>query len=341
MPRDLLREIQSGATSPVPDPEVPNSQRSIDPPPLPDRPDSGSDEATPRSSTATMTNRDSLAGRPERGSSTGTLMEEVGTLKKVKEKGEDIVAAMDRIVTEGEGIEAWIARTNDMVEEARRLGCSFAGLDDPHHRVTPLLTEIDEDLFSLRMRLRNLGSEIDVAILKRPEIDRLVKAKRAMLARRLVEVAKGYRGVQEGMRKRVEGLEQKVFNIANATPKSDTHSASTTSNVFSTTMLCEAVSPRPSRYGYETMKDLTRPALVTARTRLDKSLETNDQIRVIEKSIDELVGLFDDMRDLIEAQDHTFVAIECTVSSADSIVEKGCKEIEKAIVITKRIKKCQ
>jgi t-SNARE complex subunit (syntaxin) len=65
----------------------------------------------------------------------------------------------------------------------------------------------------------------------------------------------------------------------------------------------------------------------------------HEDIKSIERSIDELVQLFQDMSLLLDTQQDFVNTIEVQADNAASYVEEGNKEVEKAIVYRKKARR--
>jgi hypothetical protein len=76
-----------------------------------------------------------------------------------------------------------------------------------------------------------------------------------------------------------------------------------------------------------------------AQRALAEAKVRHEDIKSIERSIDELVQLFQDMSLLLDTQQDFVNTIEVQADSAASYVEEGNKEVEKAIVYRKKARR--
>ncbi|KAJ3193258.1 hypothetical protein HK101_005157, partial [Irineochytrium annulatum] len=152
--------------------------------------------------------------------------------------------------------------------------------------------------------------------------------KKFQLAKRCMALAERWRALREGQRRRWEKDGNIASPLANA---SDERRNSGTSHVFADEM-------RSMTMGGTSM-EARRSELASTRKAVEESTVRDEELARIEKSIGDLVALFADMRDLIEAQDNTIVTIETTLEDADVELEKGVGEMDKAIIIRKRTRR--
>ncbi|KAJ3202837.1 hypothetical protein HDU67_000255 [Dinochytrium kinnereticum] len=239
--------------------------------------------------------------------------------------------AVDRVLRDSEMIETRVNRIVSLIDELEVLAGFVGGtLSDPAMQVTPLTETVDANFAVVRGGLRGLGG----GVWKGEAVERVVRLKRAQLARRVVEVGERYRRVQEVLRGKLGGVWDRYVGVANASTTSDTHITSDTSNIFANEMLGTHIHTHSfARANRLPPATTTTQELVRVTSKKAMLEKRGNEIKKIEASIKELVGMFADMRDMIEAQDQTFATIETSVTEAQEEMEKGMKELDKAIVL--------
>ncbi|KAJ3116292.1 hypothetical protein HDU96_009948 [Phlyctochytrium bullatum] len=271
--------------------------------------------------------------------------------------------ALDMVVAECDCIVIRLARIDSLVTElshhAHNLATGGAaggpgagageGAEDPMAHLTPLTEAIDANFHLVRSALRGLGEAVPEGLRRRENVKRVVRLKRGLMARRVVEVAERYRAVQGEVRKRLGGVVERYMGIANTKGGflTATDSDANPGSIFASEMLTQ-VSSRPLSGNLRSLipskggKQEEGPGmqeLVRAGRQWDVEERRNREIRNIERSVKDLVQLFGDMKDMIDAQDSTLTAIETGVEAAETELDRGIKELDRAAQLQRQVRR--
>nr|KAJ3420562.1 hypothetical protein HK105_005520 [Polyrhizophydium stewartii] len=240
----------------------------------------------------------------------GLQADEFESADEVLKWVEQNVAEIQTAVRTAEGNVGFIRRTHERsltafsAEEQRRLQ---AELDNVQNETRDLLADA-------RRRLQRIAAETK-QMRERGQAAGDRQAAVAQLASKVVEVADAYRTVQETSRKEYRQRMEREIRVANPNATPDEIERALDSNsgsVFAQQLLS-------SRIGEQ-------------RRVLQEVQGRHEELRKMEQSIVELAQLFQDMQAMIEAQSSTIVAIETNVMEAQTYLERGNQEVDKAIV---------